>query len=113
MAKAIEALFNFDKNNVRVFEKHGTHFIHLQDFLSFLKADTEQAQALINEDFLLKNSLHFGDIADEGLYIEEKGLYILMFNLESPLPDMRIYKLKCYELFYEKMTNRAFIHNEN
>lgn len=113
MAKAIESLFDFEKNNIRTFEKYGTHFINLDDFLNYLKADKAQAQELIDENFIIKNSLNFNTDPDEGIYIEEKGLYVLMFNLESPLPEMRVYKMKCYDLFYEKMKNMDFLQGEN
>lgn len=111
MAKAIENLFDFEKHNIRNYEKAGLHFIHLDDLLDYLKADKKQVKELIQDNFILKNSLYFNDDYKEGLYIEEKGLYIMI--IESPLPEMLVYKMKCYELFDEKMKSSEFIRNEN
>lgn len=113
MSRAIESLLDFKKHGIRTFEKFGFYHVHLKDLLNYLQADETQASEIIRENFIITNSLNFSDDPKEGLYIEEKGLYILMFDLESPLPEMRVYKMKCYELLYEKMKLREFKDNEN
>lgn len=106
MAKAIERLLDFEGKNISIVYADNNWWIPVKPICDVLKIEYTRTFKNLKEDEILSQLLAEQPTtgADGKTYkmlcVPEKYVYGWLFSIRSDSPELRVYKMKCYEILY-------------
>jgi hypothetical protein len=106
MSKAIERLLDFEGKNISIVLADNQWWIPVKPVCDALNVQYERQFKNLKEDEILSQLLSKQTTvgADgkqrEMVCVPEKYVYGWLFSIRSDSPELRVYKMKCYEILY-------------
>lgn len=121
MSKAIEKLLDFEDKKITIVEVDGIAWVPVKPVCEALgisykhQHETIKADEILGQLSRIHRTVGADDKSREMFCLPEKYVYGWLFSIRSDSPDLRVYKMKCYDVLYHYFhgLTKAIVTNVN